>query len=362
MTWLWMAALLGGCAQSLAGAAGALLAVRVGGGAAVAGLPQAALVAGAALAAFVLSALTRRFGRPRALAAGALAAAGGCAVVVAAAHLGSLPLVLAGTLLSGAGNTAVMLTRYAAAEHGGTMTAVLTATAAGAVAGPLLLGVADPYVVAAAGFVLAALCYRPVRGRPVTPEAAGGIGARGRAGLAILSAANLVMVGVMTFAPVHLAHTGASRTAIGAVVSAHIAGMFAPSVLSTRLVAAAGAARTAGLGASVLMLACITVAAGEPRAMVAGLVLLGAGWNCCLVAGSTLLVTGAHGTARVRGEAWGEVGMGAAAAAGGGLSGPLAAAAGYPGLAWAGAVVALVFAAGVLAMRPGRVGVRPAGD
>jgi hypothetical protein len=149
------------------------------------------------------------------------------------------------------------------------------------------------------------------------------------------------MVGVMTFAPVHLAHAGASRTMIGLVVSAHIAGMFAPSVVSTRLVAAGGAARTALLGAGVLVLACVGVGAG---ALVAGLFLLGAGWNLCLVAGSTLLVDGVPGPARPRLEGWGEVGMGAAAMTGGGLSGPLAASAGYPALAWTGAALAAAFA------------------
>ncbi|MBA3310993.1 MAG: MFS transporter, partial [Nocardioidaceae bacterium] len=58
---------LGGLAQSLAGAAGALLARQVGGSDAVAGLPQTLLVAGAAASALALSALTRRRGRRVAL-------------------------------------------------------------------------------------------------------------------------------------------------------------------------------------------------------------------------------------------------------------------------------------------------------
>ncbi|WP_433059464.1 MFS transporter [Dactylosporangium sp. CS-033363] len=355
MTWLWMAAALGGFAQSLSGAAGALLAARIAGSPAVAGLPQTALVLGAALAALLLSALTRRVGRTHALATGALTAAAGCALVLLAAHRGSLPLVLLGTLLSGAGNTAVMLTRYAAAELAGTMTAVLTATAAGAITGPLLLGLADPYLVATAGFVLAAVCYLPVRVRvrSVVEEPTGPSGRPSRKGLAVLTFANLVMVGVMTLAPVHLAHGGAGPTAIGAVISAHIAGMFAPSLLSTRLVAAAGPGRTALLGTAILLIACLAVASGATEGLVAGLFLLGVGWNCCLVAGSTLLVADVPAPDRPRREAWGELGMGAAAATGGGLSGPLAATAGYPTLAWIGAALALTFAVVVLNLKPG---------
>jgi len=340
-TWLWMAAAIGGLAQSLAGAAGALLAARIG-GPATAGLPQAALVAGAALAALALSALSRRAGRPRALAAGACAAAAGCALVAGAAHWHSLPAVLAGTLLIGAGNAAVMLTRYAAADLAGSMTAVLTATAAGAIAGPLLLGAGHPYPVAAAAFVLSAACYLPVPRSPASSPASSSppAGRSGRAGLAVLAGANLVMVGVTTFAPVHLAHAGSSATAIGAVVSAHIAGMFAPSALSTRLVASSGPTRTALLGAAALALACAAVASGDGPALIAGLFLLGAGWNLCLVAGSTMLVAGMPSATRPRREAWGEIGMGAAAATGGGLSGPLAAASGYPALAWLGLAIA----------------------
>ncbi|MGI5243580.1 hypothetical protein [Dactylosporangium sp. CA-139066] len=342
MTWLWMAAAIGGLAQSLAGAAGALLAERIG-GPAVAGLPQAALVAGSAVAAFALSALTRRAGRPRALAAGALSAAAGCAAVALAAHFASLPAVLAGTLLIGAGGTAVMLTRYAAADLAGTMTAVLTATAGGAIAGPLLLPAGGPYLLAGGGFALTALCYARVR-RPrpgPAPAPAAASGPASRAGLGVLTVANLVMVGVTTLAPVHLAHTGAPPAAIGVVISAHIAGMFAPSALSARLVAAAGPARAAVLGAAAMALAGAGVAAADRPALRAGLFLLGAGWNLCLVAGSTLLVAGVPATARPRREAWGEIGMGAAAAAGGGLSGPLAAGAGYPALGWIGAAAAL---------------------
>lgn len=48
---LWAASVLGGLAQSLAGTAGSLLAGEIAGSDAVAGLPQALLVAGSALAA-----------------------------------------------------------------------------------------------------------------------------------------------------------------------------------------------------------------------------------------------------------------------------------------------------------------------
>jgi MFS family permease len=100
-----IASLLGGLAQSLGGAAAALLARDLSGSDAVAGLPQALLVVGSAVAALGMSALSRRFGRPRALAAGMAVATGGSVVVLA----GDLFGLLAGTLLLGAGTAAVML-------------------------------------------------------------------------------------------------------------------------------------------------------------------------------------------------------------------------------------------------------------
>src|SRR5689334_5826261 len=139
---LWIASLLGGLAQSLGGAAAALLARDLGGSDAVAGLPQAVLVVGSAVAALGMSALSRRYGRPRALAAGLVVATGGSIVAVLA---GDLLGLLAGTLLLGAGTAAVMLGRYAAADEAPegararAMATVLAATTIGAVAGPNLL-------------------------------------------------------------------------------------------------------------------------------------------------------------------------------------------------------------------------------
>lgn len=134
---LWGACLLGGLGQSLAAAAGALLAVEVSGSEGPAGLPQATLVVGAAGSALALSRLTVTRGRTCALTTGVVVAVVGCGVVAIVATAESLSLVLLGSLLLGSGSTAVMLARYAAAELGPTsargraMGLVLAATAVG---------------------------------------------------------------------------------------------------------------------------------------------------------------------------------------------------------------------------------------
>jgi MFS family permease len=366
------ASVLGGLAQSLAGAAGALLAREVSGSDAVAGLPQALLVAGSAVAALALSALTRRAGRRLALTAGLLIAVAGSMLAMVGGAAGNLPVVLAGSLLLGAGNTVVMLGRYAAADlgpeaaRGRAMGAVLAATTVGAVAGPNLLGPAGalaialglvpltgPYLVAAAGFAAAAATILLGMGadRPLPAAAPFGprqperpIDARGATGLGVLTVANLVMVGVMTMAPVHLHHSGSGLAVIGLVISLHIAGMFAPSPLSGWLTDRLGAPHAAIAAGVVLMLASGSAAAWTHATipLAAALALLGVGWNLALLSGSALLTAGVAAGERPRREGWGEVGMGVAAAGGGVAAGPVMAGGGYATLAAAGAIIAAV--------------------
>lgn len=374
---LWAASVLGGLAQSLAGAAGALLAREIAGSDAVAGLPQTLLVAGAAVAALVLSALTSRHGRGVALSVGAAVAVVGCVVVTVGAVGSSLPWILAGSFLLGAGNTAVMLGRYAAADLGpegsraAAMASVLVATTVGAVVGPNLLrpatelaarvglpGLTGPYLIAAVGFAAAAGALAlGLRTRPAGPEmapvapgapAAGPVsgaptlGRQGTAGLGVLALANLVMVSVMTMAPVQLHHVGSGLGAIGLVVSLHIAGMFAPSPLSARLADRYGRPRAAAGAAGLLTVACGLAAFGaaSPAVVAAAMVALGVGWNLALIAGSALLTAGVPRGQQPRREGWGEVAMGAAAASGGVASGTLMADRGYALLAAVAAIVA----------------------
>lgn len=228
---------------------------------------------------------------------------------------------------------------------------MLTATALGAIISPLLLGpsatlaatlhlpgLAGLYLLAAATYTLAALLLR----RPQTattvqehsaPRAALSSIDRRRAfgAVGVLAAANLLMVGVMSVAPVHLAHHGTSRATIGVVVAAHVAAMFAPSPLTGRLADRAGSAPTALLGLAVLAVTGIASVLLDTTDLVhttVALLLLGLGWNLGLVGGSAMLVGAASTHARPRLEAIGEIAMGAGAA----VSAPLAATALSSGL------------------------------
>jgi hypothetical protein len=258
----------------------------------------------------------------------------GCVVVGFAAILASLPLILLGSMLLGAGSTAVMLGRYAAADLGPDgswarmMASVLVATTFRAVAGPNLLApasglaaglglpaVAGPYLVAAVAFSAAAGAYavglRPSAMRSATVAPAGEPrsgraasttwGRSGVVGLAVLGVANLVMVSVMTMAPVQMGETGSGLPAIGLVVSLHIAGMYGPSPLSSWQTGRIGAAAAACCAGIVLTLACcLTALAHSPAALAVAMVLLGIGWNLSLLSGSTLLTAGIPSTQRPR--------------------------------------------------------------
>lgn len=356
------ASALGGFAQSLAGASGALLARHLGGSAAVAGLPQALLVSGSAVFGLALSRLALHYGRRIALTTGSVIALIGSLVVMVAAARASLPLVLIGCVPLGAGTTAVMLGRYAAADlapesqRAQAMGRVLVATTVGAVAGPNLLapatrltgGLSGPYVIAALGFAAAALVYvRAVPGgRPASlVPSAGWVGSRPRGGaLFVLGVSNLVMVSVMTMAPVQLAHVGGGLTAIGLVISLHIAGMFAPAPLSGWLTDRIGTSAAVTVAGALLAGASAIAASGDSSmtAMTIGMVLLGIGWNVGLVAGSALLTAGLPPAERPRHEAWGELAMGIAASGGGLACGPIMAAGGYSVLAIGGVAAAAV--------------------
>lgn len=326
------------------GTAGPLIATQIFPPAWV-GIPVALLVAGSAAAAPLMGWLGHRHGRRRALSVGYLIGAVGAVAVVAGTTVAAPLAFLVGSFLLGGGNAAIFLSRYA--DYGNRhrkgpdsrptgIRRVLAATSVGAVASPLLIGPLDAlgavvgltsysgayactflvYALAAAMTWRAAGADRSlappdaVRSRPRPHQASL------RGGLLALGAVNLLMVGVMTVAPVHLADHGVTPAAVGAVVAVHVAAMFAPAPVSGWLVDRIGPTR--GIAAGLTMMSAAGVVAlllDRDHGLTAtpGLVLLGLGWNLGIVSGSVLLATSAIDP---RGEAHGEISMGIGAAAG----------------------------------------------
>jgi MFS family permease len=377
------AQILGGLGQSGA-AAGALLALHMTGREALASLPLALLVVGASATVVPISALSKRAGRRTGLTTALSLAALGAVGIVAAGALDSFALLLAASVFFGAGNTAVMLARYAAADlsapaaRGRAIGRVVFATTFGAVAGPNLFGPAGdvaaavglpkltgPYLFSAAALILGALLLfcllrpdplqaaaRLQRSEREEPVALPAVALRdllsppaAMAGLATMVVANFVMVAVMAMAPVHMSDHGHSLEFVGLVISLHIAGMFAPAPLTGALTDRIGPLPVAFAGAATLIVAgVLSATSGEMAAtFTVGLFLLGVGWNASLIAGSALLASAVELGQRPRAEGVGELGMGVTAATATAIAGPVMGLAGYATLAVAatGAAAAL---------------------
>jgi MFS family permease len=359
---------IGALGLAAGGSAGALLAEDLTANTAWAGVPLGMLVVGSAAGALLIAWRTNRAGRASALVLGYGIGTAGAAIVTAAAIVEDFVLLLVGSAALGAANAAIFLTRYAAAELGGEVARgralgiVLFATALGAVASPNLLGpsgdlaeaLALPpltglYLVAAAAFVAAGLLLTTLRRRSAPPRPSRGVtpdelrtGLRpARLSFLVLAAGNLVMVGVMAIAPVHLAEHGHSLDFVGVVISVHVLCMFAPSPLTGWLADRAGSVTVAGIGAVLLAVAGVSGAlfnVADGGTMTVVLALLGLGWNAAVVGGSTMLTSSVPALLRPHAEGLGEIAMGLAAGAGAPIAGLVVAFGDFTMLSIAGCV------------------------
>lgn len=388
-----LATAIGSLGLAAGGIASVLLGRELAGGDAAVGLPVGLLVAGSAASALLIARTSGRLGRHRSLAAGCAAGAVGAVLAVGAAVAGSFVLLLFGSIVLGAGNAAIFLTRYAAADlvekrdRGRTLSTVLVATAVGAIAGPFLLGpsgdaagaiglppLSGLYLVAIPAFVVAALLLMASSARAVPVEPTGGSRLnrrevmaglnlpRVRFALAILAVTNLVMVGIMTIAPVHLAHRGHGLDLVGLVVGIHVAGMFLPSPVSGWAADRIGPALVASLGVGLLVVVGIA-GLGVDQDSIAGmtmlLALLGVGWNAGVVGASTLLTVSVPAALRPYVEGVGEGAMGIAAAGGAPISGVLVASGGLTTLLLVVATVSMVVLVVVWQQRSSAFGSQP---
>lgn len=359
------AQVLGGCAFFLGIAVAALLARDVSGQEALGGVPIAIGIVAASLAAVPLSSWMARVGRRPGLAAGHLIASLGSAVVLAAAALDSFPLLCLGMAGFATGNASNLLARYAATDlapperRARAISVVLLATAAGAILGPNLaaqtepiaewLGVFDsagPFAVSIALYALAAttllVLLRPdpllTAGRldGVAPRAGGGAlhalrtlpdwPALALTGVTAMAIGNVAMVAVMTMTPVHMEDAGESLSAVGLVLSLHVAGMFLPSPLSGALADRYGRLPVLAAGGATLIAAgvCSALAPGDLTPLVAlALVLLGVGWNLGLVGGSALITDAIAPELRPQSQGASDLVMGLSGALGSLAAGPL---------------------------------------
>jgi MFS family permease len=311
---------------------GALLAEHISGTPAWSGAAATFSTLGAATWAIPLSRIAYSRGRRPALATGATLAILGASLMITAAAVMSLPLLLVGLFLLGAGSATGLQARFAATDlpsnrsRGRDLSLVVWATTFGAVIGPNLFGPGEvlgnalglphmtgPFMITIAAQLGATTVFwfglRPdplltamqanqdagsARPSRSIKSAIQTIRQHPRALYAMLSIAlsHMVMVSVMSMTPVHMEHQGATLSLVGFTISLHIAGMYAFSPLFGILSDKIGKLPTVLVGQGIFIAALLIAGFGQMGfdKIGLGLFLLGLGWSAATVSGSALLV------------------------------------------------------------------------
>jgi len=362
-----------------------IVAEDIAGTSALSGAPGAAVVAGAALGATLLSQLMVGRGRRTGLAAGYAVGVAGAAVATIAIVARSMPLLLLGMLLIGFGNASNQLSRYAAADmfpshrQASALGTVVWAATVGAVVGPNLVGpsgavaewlglprLTGPYIVPIVFVGLAALLsWAFLRPDPYdladrstldgsdpadadTPAATiADLLRRPTVAMALVAlvVGQVVMVLIMTMTPLHMTAHGHQLEEVGIVISGHVFGMYALAPLSGRLTDRFGNGPVILAGLVLLTVSSLlaAIAPSDNGALVlVALFLLGFGWNLGYSAGSARLSHGLELAERTRLQGTTDSIIWSSAAAASLGSGIVVAAASYTALGLMGAAIVIV--------------------
>jgi MFS family permease len=358
---------LGGIAVAGSMPAGALIAASLGGSDAAAGLAQTFTVLGAALLALPLARIALTKGRRASLSFGYLLGGIGAVIVVVATVHRSLAGVYAGCLLVGVASAAGLQARYAATDlasrrtRARSLSIVVWGATIGAVAGPNLLDVSGnwalgwglpqltgPYVVAGTVSLLAVVVlvvflrpdpYREslrlrdeasadgnTAARPRLRDGIEHLKTRPRAvfGIGAIAIGHVAMIMVMVMTPVHMAHVDVRLQLIGLVISVHVAGMYALSPVVGLAVDRFGRMPVIVAGIVILLVSMVisgASAADDVWTLGIGLFLLGLGWSCTLIAGSTLITDEVDPAERPSVQGLSDLTMNVAGALGGAVAG-----------------------------------------
>jgi MFS family permease len=362
-------------------AAGSLLVASITDSETLAGLAQTSSVLGAAAMALPLSRLTQRGGRRLGLSVGYLVGAIGALFAIIGGTKEILLFMLLGAFLIGAASASGYQARFAATDlatdesRSRQLSFVVWGSTIGAVAGPNLMGpsgnfaevlglprLVGPYVVAlitlGLGVIVIQLFLRPdpyitaiqiedkgeINNKLLPArQALRLISQNPRALIAVAAIAigHVAMVSVMVMTPVHMAHVEVTLTIIGLVISVHVAGMYAFSPVVGWLSDKFGRIPVIRVGVVILLLSTFvsgTAAADDVIRMGTGLFLLGLGWSCTLIAGSTLLSESVTNELRPSSQGASDLLMNLMGAGGGALAGVIIGTLGYGWLCFFAAI------------------------
>ncbi len=344
-------------------------------------LPLSLVIVGLALATVPAALAMQRFGRRRTFIASVLLAAAAALAIAWAIVISSFALLCVASLVLGVNLASQQQQRFAAAESvpageaSRAISTIMLGTLAAALVGPQLAlafkGLLPGHEYAGSFLLVAGLCLASaaVLTRYHAPPApASTIGGEARPlGVVVRQPAFLMAVAasviaysvmsfIMTATPISMhVHDHHSDTRTAWVIQSHVLAMYAPSLVSGRLIARIGI--RPGMLAGLALMAASVIVDSSGRALAHywwGLVLLGLGWNLLFVAGTTLLTTCYRPTERYRAQAVNEFTVFGTQATASLLAGPA-----VHGLGWTLlnlATVPLIAAFGLaLLLRPPRV-------
>ena len=282
-------------------------------------LPITLIVFGSMTTAPWLSRVMHLFGRRTGFFLGALGGTMGAVVGAWALTIGSFPLFLAGSYLTGIYMSAHGFYRFAAADTASeafrpkAISYVMAGGLAAAVIGPQIVKLTtDAYVIPFLGTYMAVIAVNVLGSflfllldipRPPAPEPGAATG-RGRLQLltepriavAIICAtvSYALMNLVMTSTPLAVVGCGYGQATAADVVSAHVLAMYVPSFFTGHVIARIGVERVMALGLAILASAGAVALAGiAVENFFIALILLGVGWNFGFI-GATTMLAGAH--------------------------------------------------------------------
>jgi MFS family permease len=124
--------------------------------------------------------------------------------------------------------------------------------------------------------------------------------------------------------PVHMAHVDVTLTIIGLVISVHVLGMYAFSPVVGAMSDRLGRVRVIQIGLILLLISAAVSGFSQPNSVLTlglGLFLLGLGWSCTLIAGSSLLAESVDQKFRLSAQGASDLVMNLSGAAGGAIAG-----------------------------------------
>ncbi|NRB36404.1 MAG: MFS transporter [Rhodobacteraceae bacterium] len=289
-------------------------------------LPISLIVLGSMLTATPLSAFMQRFGRRAGFVLGAMGGATGGAIGAYGLYLGSFPVFLLGSFLTGIYMSAQGFYRFAAADTASdsfkpkAISYVMAGGLLSAIIGPQLVKVtSESMVVPFLGTYLTVIALNVVGAflfvgldipKPKPANAEDGpsrsrweLITTPRIAVAVIVAtvSYALMNLMMTSTPLAVVGCGFSKGNAADVVSAHVLAMFAPSFFTGHLIARFGVEKIMGTGLLLLTAAGLVALQGVAlENFFAALILLGLGWNFGFI-GATTMLAEAH-TAAERGR------------------------------------------------------------